>query len=270
MRGVRDLIAAISPRWLSDQTTGVGAKLMYTIGLAIDAYLEKLNQGMRAHIPTYGDASALPLLAADRLLVQGPNESATSFASRLKFALDDWARAGSDRAVLRQLLGTVLPSTPQARMVSDSSVWNTYAASADTTQEPAHGGVATWNWDGLGISAGGSIWWRVWPILYSVAPQAFCTDEGVWGDGDAYGDDTKSWGLGVPSGTVSGWRAVVGQWKAAHAVVPWIVVSFDGTLLDPTGVGTNPDGTWGSWAKAVGGQWVAARAANARYCDGIT
>ena len=55
--GIRDMIKAISPPWLQ---SGVGEKLMYSMGLAVDALLEKMNQGMKLHLPGYGDFSALP------------------------------------------------------------------------------------------------------------------------------------------------------------------------------------------------------------------
>ena len=172
--GLRDFVKAISPKWLSD---GVAEKFLYLQGLDSDACLEKMNQGMQLHMPTYGDPSALPAIGADRVIPQGFNEPALSYAARLKIWLDDWAIAGNARATLQQALAEVLPQLPRARTVSDSSVWDTYiqgpytSASAPATSYPSHYvGANNWNWDGEADPKPLSVakaWWRWWLIMFA-------------------------------------------------------------------------------------------------------
>ena len=166
-QGLRDLIKTISPTWLQ---TGVAEKLLYTLGLDGDALLEKLNQGMRAHIPGQGDTSALPLLGSDRLLTQGFNESAASFGARLSMAFDDWSHAGNARSVLRQVLAYVSPPQPNARYVSQSSVWDEYLPGDNTAATaPRHYLANNWNWDKTTRPMPAQSFWRRWLILYSTA-----------------------------------------------------------------------------------------------------
>jgi hypothetical protein len=92
----------------------------------------------------------------------------------------------------------------------------------------------------------------------------------VWG-----GNSNMGWGLQLPgtpnSASVAGYfqqlRALVSLWKSAQTYYPNIIVCFGGQSQAPgaefspwsfAGSG-NPDGSWGSWAKIVNGQYVPAR-----------
>ncbi len=131
--------------------------------------LEKLNQGIRARIPTAGTPTALPLLGADRLIPRGLGDTDAGYAKRLQQALDDWQVAGSARAILRQTLAYIGFPATRARLVSSSSVWDTFTEYADTTKPPVHypAPVANWDWDSLMSPPTVQGWWRVWLILYS-------------------------------------------------------------------------------------------------------
>ena len=65
---------------------------MYCIGLALDALLEKQEEAELAKLPGQSDPSAIPLQAADRLMVQGPLESNTQFSTRMVGAFETRAR----------------------------------------------------------------------------------------------------------------------------------------------------------------------------------
>src|SRR5690348_1574259 len=92
---LRDSIHALAPPFLS---TGIGEKLLYTIGLGKDAIVEKANQAARASLPGQGTGTALPYIGDDVVLSQGPGEPDASFAIRCQTALDAWAHAGSRAA----------------------------------------------------------------------------------------------------------------------------------------------------------------------------
>lgn len=265
--GIRDLIAAIAPPWLQRNGAGasVGAKLLYVMGLSGDKAIEKLDQAVRARMPGLGDPSALPLIGADRVMPQGPSEPAASYAVRLQDAFETWQRAGSAWSILRQLYGYFSPLLPRLDDWSNTGARDELAAGSDPTQPPVHTAPGTWNWDGIA-----SYWWRAWTIIFapSTTP-AICTGEGTWGDGDLWGDTTKSWGLSLPSTTWASVRAIIKTWKPANIFHVWTIVSLDNTLFNPASPGTMPDGTWGRWSKTVAGVRVPSRAANARYTDGV-
>ena len=259
------------------QTPSVSGSFMYLCGLAMDALVDKMQQGIRARFPGIGTPTALPYIGSDRGIVRGLQETDAQNSARLAAWLDSWQRAGSARAVLQQALGYV-GDTVRARTVDDSHNWNTYVPGDDpAVYGPAvNSFVSNWNWDNEGDPhpVGVNAWWRWWLVLYSTSTSGadWAGDEGTWGDGDVWGDATKSWGLGLPSTVWGTLRGIVRQWKRSGSWCRWILVSLDDTLFTPAASadGThNPDGTWGRWSKIVAGQYVPSRPASGRYVDGI-
>ncbi len=263
--GLRDMIKGIAPPWLQ---TGVGEKFLYVMGLVTDALLDKMNQGMRLHLPGYGDASALATLALDRLIVQGFQETPTAYANRLKKWLDSHQREGSATAVLAQLAGFVSPTVLTMRTVSDNGVWDTSSDGATVWHYRSN--PDNWDWDSLCKFPQG-LWWRFWTIIYA---GSLWTNEGTWGDGQKWGDG-GTWGSTMTQSQVQTIQAIVRQWKAAHNIQgpighhAGIIVSFDATWFSPFASpgGSIPDGNWGKWAKVVANVYVASRTANAIYID---
>jgi hypothetical protein len=156
------------PPWLQEGESGA---LIFTLRLAADANLDKLEQGIKARMPGIGTPTALPYIGADRVLSQGPNESAASFASRLSRSFDTWDKAGSKAAVLEQLWwfqynpAIVYPSeVPLFSIVNSdgtSANWATLYSTSDPTA-PALAKITptNWNWDGLQYGR------RAWLFLY--------------------------------------------------------------------------------------------------------
>ena len=170
---IRDQITGptLSPPWLCGEDTNA-QKFMYVIGLALDALLEKQNEGMIAKLPGQADPSAIPLQAADRLMVQGPAESNASFILRLQNAYEAWGRAGGRPAVLEQIQAYltdlqpgVVASSPECLIVggnSSLSTWDTIFGTTPQGAPPAHALVqpANWKWDALDRPA------RAWLVLF--------------------------------------------------------------------------------------------------------
>jgi hypothetical protein len=265
---VRDALLALTPKWLQGT---VGAKLLFTIGYSCDVLLDKLNQGVRMHIPTYGDASGLPNIGADRVIPQGPNEPPGAYAQRLKVAYDDWQRAGSARSLMRQFLGYVSPATPPIRvvglgLVATGTVWDIYLAGANAgTTVPAHVRVvpSNWNWDG-----NTSAWYRAWVIIDSSSAPYTCPK---WGDGHKWGDGTR-WGFTAASYPAPADIAtIVALWKTAGVQVVNVIVSYDSTLFDPAqpaGSSKLPDGNWAGWYELSSGTSIPSRSWSAAYLPG--
>jgi hypothetical protein len=276
--GIRDSLLALAPPWLSDPTKA-GGKFIYTIGLMDDAVLDKTEQALFARLPGLADPSALPLIGSDRLIPSGPSESESQYRRRLRGAFDLWQRAGINMGVLRQVLGYLEAFAPRARIVTDSSRWTTVAPGVDLKLPASYqDGSGNWDWDSAAYPdphpMAMNAWWRWWLILYSTASSggSWAGSSGVWGDGHKWGDKTRSWGLGVPSTTIRSIRGIIGLAKRAGSWCRWLIISFDDSLFDQTAPGDdviNPAGGWSRWGKYdMSGNYVPARPANARYCDG--
>jgi hypothetical protein len=276
--GLRDNIKVLSPPWLQ---TGTAEKIMYCIGLAQDVVLEKFIQGVYDRFPTLCDPSALPIIGRDRLIPQGPNESTAAYRVRLQQAFDTWLIAGNAKSIMVSLLGSLSPLTPQMRIVKDAviggvnaAVWDTYVAGASPSLGPSHfvSKFPTWNWQWDGVVQK----WRVWLIIYSLAGSPWSI-EGTWGDGDVWGDATKSWGVATPSTTFDSLRALLSLWKGASSwFIPagGVIISFSSVYFDPSkpgDVGINPDGNWAHFGRDVAGSYIPARLTqNVAYCDGVS
>lgn len=264
---LRDALYTWCPKWLQGT---VGAKFLYLFGYSLDVELEKANQGMRAHIPTYGDVTTLATIGTDKLVTQGPTESPAAYALRLKTSLDDDQRAGTAWSVLRQLIGFMSPYTPQVATVGDGAgagvygpIWDFYFAGAPTTSPPNHylATATNWNWDGS------TLWYRAWVIIQSISGPYTCP---TWGDGHKWGDGT-AWGISGGVATATGLRAVVAQWKAEQQTIVNIIVVYSASVLTPTGLpSANPQGSYGAYYLLSGGTAIPSRSTQAAYLDGVT
>ncbi len=161
----------LSPPWLCAYGSNA-QRFMYTIGVALDALLEKQQEAEQAKFPGYGDESLIPLQAADRLMVQGPSESNEAFQLRLQGAMDAWGRAGSRAAILGQIQAYLTDTQPDAAdglpeclIVGGTGTsictWSTIYTGDEQGKEPARARtVSNWNWDGEDKNA------RAWLILF--------------------------------------------------------------------------------------------------------
>lgn len=252
MASFRSSIAAVAPPWLRGP---VAARFLYGFGAVMDATAEWMRQGVLARFPGAGAPDALPYIGRDRQIVRGFAESADSYAERLRRWLDDWRVAGSPISVLAQLRGYLLGVRPVLRTVDNTGNWHSLDASDVHTWSRG----ANWNWDGLTAR-----WWRWWAIVYSSAGP--WETEGTWSDGSTSWGDGGTWGTTATTAEVETLRAILAQWRSAHALPQWIVVAFDPDSFDPTA--PEPDGTWGTWSVDDGGIRRPSRLGSARYIDG--
>lgn len=267
---VREDLEAISPAWLRNF---VGVRVIYTIGLHVDRLIEKMLQGQIAHLPGQGTPTALPALGQQRLIPQGISEPNADYANRLRKSWDSWGFAGSERGVLSIVLGTLLSNRPDALAVAQtpdgtSAVWDEYL-SGDDFDDPSLAGAPShfvgldWNWD-----SNSHPWWRVFVVVFSVAPNANWTAPLDWGSGGTWGDG-RAWGCQESSAQGQTVNAALKNWRAGQAWLQWWIVSFDPDMFRP---GSRPDGTWKNWGKVavVNGSrtYVSSRNANASYASG--
>lgn len=276
--GLRDLLATISPTWLA---TGNAEKLLYSMGLTVDALIEKADQAVKAWLPMRGTPTALPYLGDDRQIPRGLFETDDAYALRLKRAFAAWRHAGAPWGVLGQVLGYLSPYGLVLKYVKNyadpittdtASIWDLYAAGVDPaasaptqyTKDPMN-----WNWDGYYEK-----WWRRWLILYP--PSTVMVNGPKWGDGHKWGDGS-TWGTSWIAQQGASLRAIVGRWKSGGTFVQWIIFSLDPTLFDETAAAGDPslpDGAWGNWGRTITDAngylcRVPSRNANARYASGV-
>ncbi len=259
--GLRDYIKTISPPWLSG---GVAEKYLYIQGLILDAYLENLNQGIKARMPGGGTETALRYIGDDRAMPRGLSETDEAYAIRLSHAFLTWRTAGSPHAVLRQTL-IALGLSVMARTVSNTGVWHTIEAGAvpdangDLPVVQYRAVPNNWDWDGL-IAR----WWRAWVIVYGTGVWT----RPAWGDTGLTWSANRTWGSTATPAEISTLRAQVLKWKPAHCVVLWIIISFDNSLFSPTASpgAPMPAGAWSTWSS--GG--LPTRDDGAIYADGVT
>lgn len=251
------------PRWL---TEGEGELVGYALDVMKDAFMERIFSGLLARFPqqdpdgTPAAPDALAAMGRDRRVVRGIDESAESYATRLKAWLED-RKTGGNPFTLMQKLSEYTGAGCAFRTVDVRGNWYSLAADGTRSLLLAQG---NWDWDG---DTSGTLWSRFWVIIYPPAT--------LWTEGNEYGDVAAEWG--TPSATwgssatleeVQTVRALVADWKPAGTRCISIILAFDPASFDPAA--PEPDGLWEHWSKEVGGVQVPARLATARYLDGVT
>lgn len=237
----------ISPPWLRRT---VGGGILRATGLALDAQIEKVRQGIKARMPGAGATyDALPYIARDRLYERGIDEADATLAARLPGAFDAWRVCGSPHELLRKLREHFL-ATPVAAIdvVSDRGVWHsinmTTAAITRTIASPSN-----WKWDRYAYSvatAGTQRWWRGWVIIdMSSGPWGPTTY--AYGDPIVYGGGAVFGLSGATSNDVRTLRRLVATWKPKNMHVPFIITKWDASLFLPANAPgyPMPDGTFG-------------------------
>ncbi len=222
----RDLLTSTTdaPPWLCENRSNA-QRFLAVIGTALDALLEKQDEGAAAKCPVQGeDPSLIPLQAADRVFVQGPAETNAQFITRMQGAYDAWARAGSRPAVLEQVQAYlsgqhvgVAASLPECLIVggSTSSVWDVLTIGADQGAAPARRVVSSpspnWDWDS-NFTRG-----QAWLVLFMhLVPT---------GQSGATGNVVSTGGSGV-AGVTTGFAQVTGLLgMTASNVQQYITVS---------------------------------------------
>ena len=251
----------MAPAWLTAPYDG--AQVQYSLGVMLDAQVERTFQGTKARFPEHGPADALPFMGRDRKIIRGINEPAAAFAARLLRWLDDHRVRGNPFALLDQIRA-FLQTDMLVRTVDHRGNWFTVAADGTRSLLLDQG---NWDWDG----AAASQWSRFWVILYPPT-SLWLQDDPAIGDADLWAGEIGRAGYTIGSTAtrdeVDGVRTLVRQWKPAGTLCLWIILAFAPTSFDPTaGAPPNPDGDWGIWHERVDPA-VPVRLGTASYWDG--
>jgi hypothetical protein len=220
----RRIFESLAPGWL---TSGDGGKVLYSVGVMLDATLERMRQALHARFPEYTETEeSLPYLGRDRLVLRGRNEGAAAYARRLvewRYPLGHRVR-GNAYGMLRQVRAYLDESVKQFTVDRRG---NYYVIDADGTE--------THEFD-TGLYAGGddlpvTDWARFWLGVEAVntwtAPTTFIGDPELWGG--AIADDSE-YVIGVEGMTqadVYSLRVIARDWKMAGSKAEYVFIVFD-------------------------------------------
>lgn len=262
----RSVFYKLAPSWL---TTGDGERVLWSLGVMLDASVERVRLGLLARWPEYNPpADALAAMGRDRGILRGINESSTAYAARLIPWLDAHKKRGTAFELIRQIRA-YLGGNIMVRTVDERGNWHTIDAAGVKSYRLNAG---NWDWDG---STPPTKRGRFWVIIYPPDTAAGVFKVGpTWGDpslwGGAWGTSGYTWGTTATPEQVQSVRSIVREWKPAGTRCSHIIVAFDETSFDPMGApgAPLPDGTWGNASKISGGAYVPARLTTARYWRG--
>lgn len=255
------------PTWLNGYW---GSRYMYPLGLFLDIFAEAAVDAVKARFPDLAPPDAFTWFAQDRQIDRGFIEPLESYRARLKLWLDLWRRAGSAESVMVALGAYIFPNLATMRTVSNDSAWDTIAAGA--APPPVHVLVRprNWDWDSYVFSKNSPSpddpeyhgkWNRAWVVIYP--PAQLWKKTRKYGDGMRYGDGS-CFGFTGDSAQANSLRAQVEKWRPAHCIVPWIILAFDPTILDPSvalpSLGLLPNGQYKNWGVRNGDAYVSIRA----------
>jgi hypothetical protein len=258
----RDLSNAISPSWLQGP---VAQAFRYSMSVMYDALGDGMGYALRAGLPHYAPADALPWFALDRQIAQGPNEPFAGFISRLIQWLDLYRHDGSSMAVMLAVRAYLTPLTPKMLTVTSSgqgvaSKWLTYESTANpfpagqTNPTPPDYYIATpanWDWDGSNPPFYYPyMHWREWLVVYSVSGSPWAAPSSTWSP--ATGAVTVSVVSDPVYGTVysgsGGSGAAAGQFKWDDGTIwDWTGTAAQAAALTQFVAQWKSAGTWYPW-----------------------
>jgi hypothetical protein len=158
----REFVKKVSPPWLAGYN---GYRVMYDLGLQVDALAEYLRIGCLQGFPSYCETESLAHIGQDRGIQRGVAEQDNSFRLRLKQAPTTWKRAGSPVVLLPQVAAYFSPADVLVRYVASGyddqgnscTDWWSYQSETLTYHRST---PANWDWDTLQGD------FRFWLIIY--------------------------------------------------------------------------------------------------------
>lgn len=229
----RDTLNKIVPPWLQ-HTNGV--RLLYSIGIQLDAMGDSLVAGVKLRFPNLYSAETLPLLGRERRIRHGRTEVDASYATRLRRWLTDHQRRGGPYALLAQLFAHYAPNNFAINLIYRSGRRYRMDTAGNVIRDDI-------TFDPDAEPAKWARWWLdyVWPGGLTPA---------VWGSGRTYGTPQPPghvWGVnGLTYDDVIDLRIVPKEWNAAHCFGRIILRSGNGRLWN------YPPRVWGAGTWSTG------------------
>ncbi len=264
----RRIFKRLLPSWLS---SGEGDKVHFSLGVIMDAYVERARLGLQARFPIAAPTDALTAISRDRKIIKGIAETDANYATRVIPWLDDHKTRGNPWALMKNLRG-YLNAEVRIRTVDSSGNW--FTRDRDGTESVSIA-QANWNWDNAPAIAGTTQWSRFWVIIYPTSDNKPWAQSLAWGNAalwttGVFGNPTATIGTTATREQVADVRRIIAEWKPEGTKCEWIIIAFDDASFSPATPAqpTPGPGLWGDWGKVVGTEYVPARVATARYWEG--
>lgn len=206
----RDKIRRITPIWLR---FGNNEKVLYTLGLHLDLLGDTIVAAVKSRYPGLITFESLSLIARDRRMIRGRNETPGGFAERLTRWLADHQHRGNVQTLLAQLHLYYQPNNAPVELVYANGVRLAMGADGVVTRTnvPWSPDTAPTRW---------ARWW-----LFRMT--------------DDYADTPPS------AADVDDLRTIPHAFNAAHAQGTIVLVPTGGELWNwPAGHTWNEPGTW--------------------------
>jgi len=120
--------------WLFNREHGYAAASAE--GALYDGQVTLLKEAVKARMPGLAPADALPQIGGDRKLYQGYTESDDTFRTRLQYAYEQWALAGTWVELLYQLYFTLGFEAGSAYIVQQNGLAYTLSANPEPDEDP--------------------------------------------------------------------------------------------------------------------------------------
>jgi hypothetical protein len=230
----RDAIRSMVPWWAGRETGRIG-KVLYAIGVHVDALVEAHVAAIKIAYPGLYSPESLSLIGRDRRIRRGPQESNEVYASRLPGWWAAHKRRGGPYALLEQLRA-YWSNTFRIDLVYYSG--RRFTALEDGS--PIARDDIEWTPDS--VPAKWARWW-----LFYFWPETV-NDDGVWTDPGTW-DDGGVWDSDLTLEDVANIRAIPAEWNAKHCYGRVVLLSDGAELWDyPEGPWDEPGGVWGGGA----------------------
>lgn len=266
-----ELFYSLVPSWLS---AGDGGKVLHSLALIKDKLVTRARGGLNARFPSRAGASALAMIAADRVILRGRSETSEHFAERLtrwRYPKQHRVRGGAF-ALLDQIVEYVggaraytLDKRANVHVRGASSMASTtYSRDAEGY---GYNFATPITWDALPMPAN---WARFWVVLCASPQLPWLTATPNFSQATLWGGKvgTPGYSIGLagwnPTDTANIRKLFRGkqQWRPAGTRAEWLIVQltdWTGELAVTTGT------TWGTWAVEVANILEPARSSSYRY-----
>ena len=251
MARFRRAFKKLAPSWL---TTGEGELVLYSLGLIMDSFAERMRLSLQAKMPTHAPTDALSRLGRDRKIVRGINEPAAAYSARLLRYLDDHRVRGNPYALMDQL-AEYCQADVMIRTVDRRGNWYTRERDGSRSVLLDQG---NWDWDGTAVTQ----WSRFWVIIYPTSAGE------PWSQQTQWGSTSRTTGTTATTDQIASVKSIVREWKPAGTKCEWIIIAYDDTTFDPTDPTVDPSGDWAAWGLASGATYLPIRETTARYWVG--
>jgi hypothetical protein len=244
-KNFRTAFRHLVPGWLSE---GDGGKVLYSLAVIKDVYVQRLRDGIKSRFPSYAGKSAQRLIGQDRGILRGRTETNEHYAARLRawrYPRGHRVR-GNAFALLEQV--TEYFGGCYCYTVDVKGNWHTFNDPNAPTQTE-HGTGYAWDWDsakpgGAGLYTPGDPWARFWLVVDLTTADSTFSEHAAIADPECWRVGDLSTTVGIKGMSPEDGQAIKSlvrspfTWKPAGTKSEYVIY-----MTEP-GSSPVPDGTW--------------------------